>query len=161
MLFQKQNKKIHQQIALTIPSGFREMTLAEKASRYLFQDRMPQEVFTNDTLDVIIGIRHTKDAFTIDQLEEYKQNAFDKTFNTPGNKNYQSSIIKAQEIPCILMSYILPSDEPMFMMNLVTSHKNMMLLLSFSCPENDEKQWKSTIEEIFGNIKIDAPIVTK
>ncbi len=160
MLFRKQDKKIHQEIALTIPSGFREMTLAEKAARYLFQDRMPQEVFTNDAQDVVIGIRHTKDAFAIDQLEEYKQNAFDKTFNTPTNKNYQSSIIKAQETPCILMSYILPSDEPLFMMNLVTSHKKMMLLLSFSCPENDEKQWKSTIEEIFKNVQIDTSTTT-
>lgn len=160
MLFRKKNKYIYKEIALKIPSDFQEMTLAEKASRYLLQDRMPQEVFTNDAQDVVIGIRHTKDAFTINQLEEYKQNVFDKTFNTPSNKNYQSSMIEAQKIPCILMSYILPSNEPMFIMNLVSSHKNMMLLLSFSCPKNDEMQWRKAIEEMFGNIKIDVSATT-
>jgi len=35
-----------------------------------------------------------------------------------------------------------------------------MLLLSFSCPENDETQWRDMIEEIFGNIEIDAPVAT-
>jgi len=34
MIFRKEDKKIHQEIALKIPSGFREMTLAEKASQH-------------------------------------------------------------------------------------------------------------------------------
>lgn len=154
-LFRKKDKKIHKQIALKIPRGFREMTLEEKATHYPIQDRMPQEAFINDE-QAIIGMRHTKDYFTPDQLEDYKQNALDAVFNTPNISNYQSDIITAKKASYILATYTLRTDESVFVMNLVTSHKDMMLLVGFSCGEKNEELWKIVMKEVFGNIKIES-----
>lgn len=152
MFFRKKDKKIHKQIALKIPRSFREMTLEEKAAHYPIQDRIPQEAFINDE-QAIIGIRHTKDYFTPDQLEDYKQNALDAVFNTPNINNYQSDIITAKKASYILATYTLHTDEPVFVMNLVTSHKDMMLLVNFSCAEESKQKWRTTVKELFGNIK--------
>ncbi len=155
MLFRKKEKPIHKQIALKIPGGFREMTFAEKAHYYPIQDRMPQEVFINDTDKSIIGVRHTTDYLSPDQLEDYKQNVFDKNFNTPNFKNYQSSIIEARKTSYIFTSYTLVSNEPLFLMNLVGSHKDAMLFVTFSCPEKEKTQWKALIEKAFKQVKME------
>jgi len=155
MLFRKKDKKIHEQIALKIPRGFREMTLEEKAAHYPIQDRMPQEAFINDE-QAIIGIRHTKDYFTPSQLEDYKQNALDSVFNTPNISNYKSDIVTARKASYILATYTLRADEPIFVMNLVGSFKDMMLLVGFSCGRKAEGQWREAIEDAFSKVKIES-----
>jgi len=156
MLFRKKNKKIHKQITLKIPRDFREMTFTEKTHHYPIQDRMPQEAFINDSQDTIIGIRHTTDYFTADHLEDYKQNVFDKNFNTPNFKNYQSDIIETRKTSCIFTSYTLVATEPLFVMNLVGSHRETMLFVTFSCPEKEKTQWKALIEKTFKQIKMET-----
>jgi len=156
MLFRKKNKKIHKQIALKIPRDFREMTFTEKTHHYPIQDRIPQEAFINQNQDSIIGIRHTKDHLSPDQLEDYKQNVFDKIFNTPNFKNYQSDIIETRKTSCIFTSYTLVATEPLFIMNLVGSHRETMLFVTFSCPEKEKTQWKALIEKTFKQIKMET-----
>ena len=155
-LFSKK-KPLLKQINLKIPRDFREMTFTEKMHHYPIQDRIPQEAFINQNQDSIIGIRHTKDHLSPDQLKDYKQNVFDKIFNTPSIQNYQSSIIPTRKTPCILVSYTLMMDEPLFVMNLVGSHKETMLFVTFSCPKKNKDQWKTIIEKAFENIKLEIP----
>jgi len=157
MLFRKKEKQIHQQIALKIPSDFREMTFAEKVRCYPIQDRMPQETFVHERNNsIIIGVRHTSDYFTTDQLEDYQENVFNKNFDTPNFKNYQSSIIATRKTPCVLASYVLVMDEPLFVMNLIGSHKDAMLLVTFSCPEKEKMQWTTLIEQAFKQVKMEV-----
>ena len=152
MLFRKKDKKIHKQIALKIPRGFREMTLEEKAAHYPVQDRIPQEAFINDE-QAIIGIRHTKDYLTPNQLEDYKQNALDAVFNTPNISNYKSDIVTAKKASYILATYTLLTDEPIFVMNLVGSYKDTMLVVGFSCGEDIKDGWEKSIQHLFANIR--------
>jgi len=156
-LFRKKEKPIHQQIALKIPRDFREMTFTEKTRHYPIQDRMPQQAFIKDTDKSIIGVRHTTDYLHPDQLEDYLQNVFDKNFNTPNFKNYQSSIIQTKKTLCIFTSYTLQMDEPLFVMNLVGSHRDTMLFVTFSCPEKEKIQWETPITQIFKQVKMQAP----
>lgn len=156
-LFRKKEKPLHKQIALKISSDFREMTIEEKNHHYPIQDRIPQEAFINDGEDTIIGIRHTTDYFTTDHLKEYKQNVFDKTFDTPNIKNYQSKIEINRKTPCLIFSYTLSAPQALFVTNLVGSHKETMLFVTFSCPEKDKSQWKATIKKAFDNIKTEIP----
>ncbi len=153
-LFRKKEKPLHQEIALKIPSDFRAMTFTEKTHHYPIQDRLPQEAFINDSQDSIIGIRHTTDHFAPDQLEDYKQNVFDKNFNTSNFQNYQSSIIETRKTSYIFTSYTLVMDEPLFVMNLVGSHKATMLFVTFSCPEKEKMQWKAKIEQTFKQVRM-------
>lgn len=153
MLFRKKTKKIHQQIGLKIPKGFEEMEEAEKRLYYPIEDRIPQEAFINQSKDSIIGIRHTTDHFAVDQLEEYRQEVFDKTLKTSATENYKSEIIKTKKADYILISYNLMSAKPLFITTLIAAHQETMLFLSFSSPRRDFEKWEALIKEICAKIK--------
>jgi hypothetical protein len=145
---------ISRKIGISISQAFEEMPTSLVLSNFPIFNRRPQEIYMIDMGRIILSCNQSKDNVTSDELPHYKQNAFDPVFNNPAAINYKSAIINLNGHDVLRMEYSLDQEDGdiRFNSSLVGSLDGKMLVVHFSCPDEEKEDWKPEIDRMFNSV---------
>ena len=147
------NETIILSIPLTLPTGFYKMPPEEMDRQYPNKAQMPQEAFYSEDGTAILGINHRADKFDIKDIQQFKEKVFDQSVKR-AHPEYTSEIQAINGVPCVLMSYKVELEEPLYMSTLFSCYQKRMLFIAFTCPYQDKEKWRPVLDKTFQTLQL-------
>jgi hypothetical protein len=141
-------------VEVSVPRPFKIMDEEMIAVKYPLKQEAEFQVYTDEDATVNIAFEHLPNIATLQDLPAIKQ-VLEHEFNQPEIDFRKSEIKKINSRDFIVIEMITPAaDTRVYNLMFLTSLDGKLLMGTFNCTVNKQKEWQPIAERIVNSIKI-------
>ncbi|RUA32715.1 MAG: hypothetical protein DSY77_11525 [Bacteroidetes bacterium] len=142
-------------VEILVPSDFEIMSIEAISRKYPSKNR-PTLVFTDGTSSINLAVNHTSNRITNNELPQALPvfvNQFENIYPTIQWYRKEMSVLNGKEFA--VMEFISPSsDSNIYNLMFFTELEGRLLIFSFNCTVENQKEWKSKAQKIMKSTKL-------
>jgi hypothetical protein len=139
---------------LLIPTVFKLMDAESVSLKYPSKQSGDFEVYTNGDGNINIAFEHLPDKATMNDLPKLRA-MFEQQFNQPSIDFRKSEIKKINGRDFVVIEMVTPAaDTEVYNLMFVTSSGGRLLMGTFNCTVDKQKEWQPLAERILGSVKV-------
>jgi hypothetical protein len=137
-----------------IPTVFNLMDAESISAKYPSKQSGDFEVYTNNDGNINIAFEHLPDKATMNDLPKLRE-FFEQQFNQPLIDFRKSEIKKINGRDFVVIEMVTPTaDTEVYNLMFVTSSGGRLLMGTFNCTVDKQKEWQALAERILGSVKV-------
>ncbi len=139
---------------LLIPTVFNLMDAESISAKYPSKQSGDFEVYTNNDGNINIAFEHLPDKATMNDLPKLRE-FFEQQFNQPSIDFRKSEIKKINGRDFVVIEMVTPTaDTEVYNLMFVTSSGGRLLMGTFNCTIDKQKEWQPLAERMLASVKV-------